>query len=310
MKLTNFTFKGGEDLEIYVYKWEPKENVNIKGVLQIAHGMAETAARYERFANYLTNKGFIVYINDHRGHGKTAKELENVGYLAEKDGFKWLVEDMHTLTEIIKKENPNLPVFLLGHSMGSFLTQRYIMLYGKELSGAILSGSNGKQGLMLKLGLMMAKREIKKNGRRAKSQKLNDMSFKSYNNSFKPTRTDFDWLSRDEKEVDKYIDDPFCGSVFTAGFYYDFLTGLMEIENKENLKLVPKELPIYIFSGEKDPVGNNGKGVKKLSDTYKALGVSDLTFKLYKAGRHEMLNETNRDEVMNDVASWLTSHIK
>lgn len=310
MKLTNFTFKGGEGLEIFVYKWEPEENVNIKGVLQIAHGMAETAARYERFAKYLTDNGFIVYINDHRGHGKTAKELENVGYLAEKDGFKWLVEDLHCLTEIIKKENPDVPVFLLGHSMGSFVTQRYIMLYGKELNGAILSGSNGRQGLMLKLGLMVAKSEIKKNGRKAKSQKLNDMSFKSYNNSFKPNRTEFDWLSRDNDEVDKYINDPFCGSVFTAGFYYDFLTGLMEIENRENLKSVPKDLPIYIFSGEKDPVGVNGKGVKKLVDTYKALGVSDLTFKLYKEGRHEMLNETNRDEVMKDVADWLSGHIK
>ena len=305
MLLENFTFKGGEDLDIFVYRWKPEENVNIKGVVQIAHGMAETAARYERFAKKLTENGYVVYINDHRGHGKTAKTLDKVGILAEKDGFKWLVEDAHTLNEIIKKDYPNIPVYLLGHSMGSFVVQRYIMLYGNGLKGAILSGSNGKQGIMLNLGLMIAKHEIKKHGRNTKSEKLNNLSFGSYNNSFKPCRTEFDWLSRDIKEVDKYINDPFCGSVFTCGFYYDFLTGLKEIENKENLKLVPKNLPIYIFSGEKDPVGKSGKGIKKLYETYKKLGINNVKIKLYKDGRHEMLNEINREEVMNDIIDWL-----
>ena len=308
MKSTNFTFKSGEGLEIYVYKWEPEENVNIKGVLQIAHGMAERASRYERFAKVLTDNGYIVYINDHKGHGKTAKTIENVGYLAEKDGFQWLVKDMHTLTNIIKKENKDLPVFLLGHSMGSFLTQRYIMLYGNELKGAMLSGSNGRQGFMLRLGLLIAKIEIKMKGGRSKSQRLNDMIFKKYNNFFRPNRTKFDWLSRDNEEVDKYIKDPFCGSVFTCGFYYDLFTGLIEIENKKNLKTVPKNLPIYIFSGEKDPVGKNSKGVKRLVETYKALGVKDITVKLYKDGRHEMLIEINKDEVIKDILRWLSKH--
>lgn len=310
MILENFTFKGGEDLEIYVYKWMPEGNVNIKGVVQIAHGMAETAARYERFAKFLTDNGYAVYINDHRGHGKTAKTIENVGYLADEDGFKWLVEDVHKLTGIIKEENPKVPVFLLGHSMGSFVAQRYIQLYGSELKGAILSGSNGKQGIMLDIGMFIAKREIKKNGRRAKSDKLNAMSFGSYNNSFKPNRTEFDWLSRDNEEVDKYINDPFCGSVFTCGFFYDFLKGLKEIESKENLRSVPKNLPIYIFSGEKDPVGKNVKGVMKLINTYKNLNINNVDYKFYKDGRHEMLNETNKDEVMKDVITWIEKQIR
>lgn len=308
MQTTNFTFKSKDGVEIYVYKWEPEENVNIKGALQIAHGMAETAARYEGFAKVLTDNGYIVYINDHRGHGKTAKYIENIGYLAEKDGFEWLVKDMHDLTDIIKKENKNLPVFLLGYSMGSFLTQRYIMLYGNELKGAILYGSNGRQGLMLRLGLMISKIQIKMNGVRSKSQILHNIIFKGYNNLFKPNRTEFDWLSRDKEEVDKYIKDPFCGTVFTCGFYYDFFKGLIEIENKKNLKNVPKELPLYIFSGEKDPVGKSGKGVKRLVETYKVLGIKDITFKLYKDGRHAMLNEINKDEVIEDILEWLIKH--
>ena len=153
----NFTFRSDEGTEIYVYVWMPDEKVAAKGIVQIAHGMAETGARYERFAKKLTDNGYIVYINDHRGHGKTAKTVENLGYLAETQGFQWLIEDLHKLTEIIQKENPKLPLFLLGHSMGSFVTQRYIMLYGRKLKGAILSGSNGKQGIILNLAQLLAK---------------------------------------------------------------------------------------------------------------------------------------------------------
>ena len=304
-----FTFRSEEGTEIVGYSWRPDNKASVKGIVQIAHGMAETGARYARFAKILTDNGYIVYINDHRGHGKTAKSVENLGYLADSDGFRWLVEDLHQLSGIINKENPNLPLFLLGHSMGSFVTQRYIMLYGEELKGAILSGSNGKQGIMLHIAQFLAKIEVLKKGRRAKSEILNKMSFGNYNKAFKPTRTEFDWLSKDAAEVDKYIKDPFCGTVFTGGFFYDFLTGLIEIENKRNIAEVPKELPIYIFSGEKDPVGNQGKGVIQLFDTYKEIGIKDVTYKLYKDGRHEMLNETNREEVMSDVIAWLDDHL-
>lgn len=304
-----FTFKSQEGTEIYTYKWIPEGNIEIKGVVQIAHGMSETAIRYERFARKLTENGYIVYIHDHRGHGKTAKTIENVGYLADKDGFKWLVEDLHQLSRIIKKENPSLPLFLLGHSMGSFVTQKYVMLYGSELKGAILSGSNGKQGILVDIGMLFARREIRKHGRRAKSSKLNNMFFGNYNNDFKPTRTEFDWLSRDNDEVDKYINDPFCGTIFTAGFFYDFLVGLKEVADKNNLKCIPKDLPIYIFSGDKDPVGNCGKGIIKLFNSYKKLNIKDVTYKLYKDGRHEMLNEVNREEVMKDILDWLNDHI-
>ncbi|TGE35238.1 alpha/beta hydrolase [Desulfosporosinus fructosivorans] len=310
MSRNEFTFRSEEGTEIFVSTWMPDDKVTAKGIVQIAHGMAETGARYERFAKKLTENGYIVYINDHRGHGKTAKTVGNVGYLAETEGFKWLVEDLHQLSAIIKREKPNLPLFLLGHSMGSFVTQKYIMLYGQELKGTILTGSNGKQGIILHIARLLAKVEVMIHGRRAKSEKLAKMSSGRYNKAFKPNRTDFDWLSRDTTEVDKFINDPFCGTVFTAGFFYDLLTGLIEIENKRNIATVPKELPIYIFSGDKDTVGRQGKGIIKLFDTYKEIGIRNVSCKLYKDGRHEMLNETNREEVMRDVIAWLDGNLE
>lgn len=308
MKVENFKIVDKGDLEIFVYKWLPDENIQVKGIVQIAHGMAETAARYEGFASDLTKNGFIVYANDHRGHGKTAGQVSKLGDLGE-DGFNAMVQNMHQLNERIKDENKKLPIFLFGHSMGSFLTQRYICLYGNELNGAIISGSCGKQGITVDIARMIAKGEIKKIGRTGKSNKLDKLSFGSYNNSFKPNRTAFDWLSSDNNQVDKYIADPFCGTVFTAGFFYDFLGGLKSIADNKEIKNVPKNLPIYIFSGEKDPVGKNGKGVLKLVNTYKEHGVVDLTYKLYKDGRHEMLNEINKEEVIDDVIKWLNAHI-
>ncbi|MBK5240434.1 alpha/beta hydrolase [Clostridium sp.] len=308
MRLENFSFMDKGDLEIFVYRWLPNVEVQVKGIVQIAHGMAETAARYQGFARALTNDGFIVYANDHRGHGKTAGTIEKLGELG-KDGFNSMVENMHGLNKIIKEENPNLPILLFGHSMGSFLTQRYICLYGSELKGAILSGSCGKQGVIIDIARLIAKGEIRKIGRSGKSNKLDKLSFGSYNNSFKPNRTAFDWLSRDNKEVDKYINDPFCGTVFTAGFFYDFLGGIKSIADNTQITKVPKGLPIYIISGEKDPVGKNGKGVLKLFNTYKEHGIVDLTYKLYKDGRHEILNEINKEEVILDIIKWLNLHV-
>ncbi|WP_102399438.1 alpha/beta hydrolase [Haloimpatiens massiliensis] len=307
MREENFKFKDTSGLNIFVYKWLPKEDIKPVGIVQIAHGMAETAERYKRFANKLAKAGYIVFANDHRGHGKTAESVDKVGDLGE-DGFNNMVQDMYEITTYIKKQY-HLPIFIFGHSMGSFLTQRYIQLYGEEIDGAILSGSCGSQGLMLDLGILLAKREISKIGRSGRSERMDKLSFGSYNKVFKPNRTKSDWLTRDEKEIDKYISDQYCGGIFTAGFFYDFLNGLKLIQQKSQIVNVPKELPIYIFSGDKDPVGKTGKGVMKLVNTYKALGIKDLEYKLYKDGRHEMLNEINREEVMENVLRWLNRHV-
>ncbi len=304
----NFSFKSDDGTNIFVSKWSPNIEIELKGIVQIAHGMAEKASRYERFAEFLTSKGFCVYANDHRGHGRTAVTVDKLGILADSDGFDWMVRDVHQLTDIIKKDNPKLPLFLFGHSMGSFICQKYIQLFGKEVDGVILSGTNGKQGPILYFGIVIAKLISLFSGRNKVSPFLNELSFGAFNNSFKPNRTSFDWLSRDNNEVDKYINDEFCGTVFTAGFFFDFLQGLSKLHQPGMASFIPKNLPIYIFTGEKDPVGNFGKGVLNQYNFYKKIGIEDLRYKLYKDGRHEMLNEINRDEVMNDIVEWIKEH--
>lgn len=307
MRTEEFTFIDGENVEIFYYKWSPEDSSKLKGIVQISHGMAEMSSRYERLAAALTSQGYAVYANDHRGHGRTAPSLEEVGYPGDADGFSWMVRDMHQLSRIIKDENPGFPLFLLGHSMGSFLSQRYAQLHGDELRGLILSGTNGKQGLALDLGILVARAEISLKGRRTRSTSLNSLSFGSFNKSFRPARTEFDWLSRDPEEVDKYIRDEYCGGIFTAGFFHDFFRGLKEIEDAKNMAEMPKDLPVYIFSGEKDPVGGFTKGVKRLIEAYRSIGMTDITYRFYKEGRHEMLNEINRSQVIADLIDWLNS---
>jgi alpha-beta hydrolase superfamily lysophospholipase len=209
----------------------------------------------------------------------------------------------------MEKEYPKVPVFFFGHSMGSMLGRTYLMQHGKRLTGAILSGTAGDPGLLGKVGILVARRECKKKGRGTPSELLAKLSFGKFNNAFKPARTDFDWLSRDEKVVDKYIADPYCGFVFSAGGWLDMLEALPLQFKAEGVARVPKDLPIYLFSGEKDPVGDNGKGVRGVYKLYTKAGIKDVSMKLYENGRHEMLNETNREEVYKDVIGWLNAHM-
>jgi alpha-beta hydrolase superfamily lysophospholipase len=299
-----FTFKDAEGTDVYVYKWSPDAGVQIKAIVQISHGMAETAARYERLARALTDNGYIVYINDHKGHGKTALSLDNVGYIGEA-GFDGMLQSMKRLNDRIRSENKGIPIFLLGHSMGSFLTQRYLQKYGQTLQGAILSGTDGKQSVLINLALGLAAREVKKYGERHHSVEITKLVFGRYNKAIKPNRTLFDWLSRDNDEVDKYVADSYCGTIFTASFYYHFFSFLKQLHQIKNLQQIPKQLPLYLFSGDKDPVGKYGKGVLKLINLYKKHKLEHISYRLYKNGRHEMLNEINRDEVEHDLIAWL-----
>lgn len=303
MRETSFTFVDRDGESIFVYKWSP-EGKQPKATVQIAHGLVETAARYRRVAEALTANGYLIYANDHRGHGKTAQSLEDLGYWKE-DGFSASVKNLHELTGIIKKENPDLPLFLFGHSMGSFFVQNYLTKFNEDLQGVILSGSNDSPGLTLNLGIVIAKIEMLRNGPRPPSPNLHRLSFGAYNKGFEPARTPYDWLSRDKDEVDKYINDPCCGGISSVGLYHDLFCGLRETYKKKNRQRISQDLPVYIFSGAQDPVGMNGKGVRKLVRSYQKLGIKDLTYKLYPDGRHEMLNEINRDEVIKDLLNWL-----
>ena len=308
MNINNFTFISTNEKQIFAMKWFEKDNTKPQAIIQIAHGMAEHIERYDDFAKTLVSKGFFVYGNDHRGHGKTSGSVDNLGYFADENGWNLVVDDMHKLTTIIKEENPNVPIFILGHSMGSFLSRAYIQLYSNDIKGVILSGTGGNPGLLGHLGIFLAKQEIRKKGKRAKSEKLDNLSFGNFNKSFAPTRTNFDWLSRDTKSVDKYIEDSLCGTIFTSGFFYDFLVGLKDLNKRNNINKISKELPIYLISGDKDPVGNNTKGVLQAYNSYKKASIKDVQYKFYKDARHEILNETNKEEVYNDIIDWINQH--
>lgn len=304
----SLSIEGAEGLEIFVHKWSPKEGA-IRGVLQIAHGMAEHGARYRGLASFLNKAGYVVYANDHRGHGKSAESIDLLGYLGPERGFELLIEDINRLNQVIRRENPRAKLFLLGHSMGSFASQRYIMDYPRSLDGLILSGSNGSQGLALKLGQALAKIQVKVKGDKEKSPLLNSLSFGSYNRGFKPNRTEFDWLNRVEGEVDAYIQDPLCGQVFPASFYLGFFRTLEYIESPKNFPKIPLDLPILLVAGQDDPVGKRGRGVEALYQRYLNQGVEDLEIKLYPQARHEILLEENKEEVMGDILEWMEERI-
>jgi len=307
MKSLTFKFDTSEDVKIFVHKWLPESD--IKAVVQISHGMAEHSARYQQFAEYLTKAGFAVYANDHRGHGKTVEFIEKQGFFSDKDGWIKVVDDMKKLTDIIKTENPDKPIYIFAHSMGSLLTRTYICKYPNEVNGIILSGTSGESGLLVKAGKLMSKLLGIFYNPKTPSNLLDNMSFGKFNSFFKPNRTKFDWLSRDNENVDKYIADPFCGAIFSNRFFYDLSWGVDNNNQIKNILLISKKLPMLFISGEKDPVGGFTEGVKKVVETYKSVGIKDIELKFYTNARHEIVNETNRTEVFADVIEWINKHL-
>ncbi|MEE4607915.1 MAG: alpha/beta hydrolase [Desulfobacteraceae bacterium] len=309
MQTDSFTFRTDDGSDIFTYRWLPDPETSIKAVVQIAHGMAEHAGRYRRFAEALCAAGYAVYANDHRGHGRTTGDPDKVGYFADQDGWFKVVGDLVQLTGIIRENHPERPVFLLGHSMGSFLVRTAITRDAGDIAGAVLSGTGGDPGLLGKVGMVIARAVAALKGRRHPSRLLNALSFGGFNKAFAPARTEFDWLSRDSAEVDRYIADPFCGAVFSAGFFVDLLAGMAYLHRPENIARIPKDLPIRLFSGAADPVGDRTRGVRQVAEAYRRAGIRDVTVRFYEGGRHEMLNETNRQEVFDDTIAWLDDHL-
>lgn len=290
------------------YRWAPVE-VEPRAAIQIAHGMAEHAARYTRLAEALVGEGYVVYAHDHRGHGNTAGSDDALGWFAAHDGWTKVVGDLDRINRAITERHPKLPRCLFGHSMGSFMTMSYLLGHSDRVDAAVLSGSNVGGGPLVHAGRIAAKFERLRQGPRGESAVLAFLSFGSFNNSFKPTQTEFDWLSRDAAEVDKYIADPRCGFRCSNQLWVDFLGGLIDLGKVQSLAKIRSELPIHVFSGSMDPVSANAKGIPKLVDKLQRAGLTRVTHKLYKDGRHEMLNERNRDEVTADLIAWLASNL-
>ena len=269
--------------------------------VQIAHGLAEHSARYARLAAALNAAGYAAYANDHRGHGPKAAAAD-LGHFADEGGWDKVVGDLWTFNRLIAAEQPGAPIVFLGHSLGSFLGRGFIAKHSDALAGAALSGSNGKPPAIATLGRLIAREERLRLGKRGKSDLILQLWFGEFNKPFKPARTDFDWLSRDEKEVDAFVADPLCGFPFTTQLAIDVLDALPYVTSQKSLAAIRKDMAVYVFSGERDPVGANIKG---LIQDLKAAGFTQLTTRLYPGARHETLNETNRDEVTRDLIAWL-----
>ncbi|WP_313640419.1 alpha/beta hydrolase [Paenibacillus sp.] len=308
MTENSFTLTDPIGVVIHVYEWLPESDKPIKGIVQISHGMCETAARYARFAEALTGAGYAVYANDHRGHGKTAGQVNLLGDTGE-NGFYWMRRNLLQVAATALSKHEGIPIVLFAHSMGSFLAQKLMCEEGSEIyAGFILSGTNGPRS-MLRIGESLASVQLKLKGEHHRSVLLNSLVFGSYNRAFSPVRTAYDWLSSDDAEVDKYISDPFCGAICTTRFFRDFFHLLREIHSEDSLRTLCKDKPIYLFAGDKDPVGMNGQGILRLAELYKKRGISDVEYRLYPGGRHEMLNEVNRDQVTTDALNWLDQHL-
>jgi alpha-beta hydrolase superfamily lysophospholipase len=282
--------------------------------------MAEHSLRYERFARRLNAEGIEVWALDLRGHGHSADPGVNDpgwgglrGHCADHDGVSLVTGDIDALNRLILGQRPGAPLFLMGHSWGSFLTQNYIETYGPEkgprLAGCILSGTRGPDGFKIQAGVPVTAFLARFVGARRHSALARAMADGSYNKPFRPNRSPFDWLSRDNDEVDAYTGDPLCGVRCSSGFYRDLTSLLERIHRPELMERIDRRLPIYVVSGSADPVGDMGASPAALVDTYRAMKIQDLEFALYPDARHEPLNETNREEVTENLLAWIVSHI-
>lgn len=293
------TLEAEDGHRIHLQSWASGDNP--RGVIQMLHGLGEHIGRYDRFANAALGRGYVVYGHDHRGHGRSEGER---GYFADAQGWHKVIEDVRLVNDHIRESHPALPVVLLGHSMGSFIAETFAMHYGERLRALLLSGSSWPLRIQTLPGRLLAKLESLRVGKRGNSAMVNALGFNAFNRPFRPIRTEMDWLSRDEAEVDRYIADPLCGGPFTCGLWLDFLGGLYELGSDHALTRIPADLPILITGGSADPVGGE-KGMTRLAMHYMQTLHQRVKLKIYPDGRHEMLNETNRDEVTADWLDWI-----
>ncbi len=293
------------NLNVIIWETE-KEPI---GVLQIVHGMAEYIDRYDDFAKYMTEHGFNVIGHDHLGHGYSVSDERDYGFFAEENGDKIIIEDMHSVTQYAREKWEELPNFILGHSMGSFCLRQYLTKYSNDVFGAIIMGTGWIPSAAALLGKTIATNTCKSKGSHTINPLLIKLTLEPYNKPFAPARTNCDWLSRDEKQVDLYVNDKLCGFDFTAGAYKDFFTVLEKIAKNRQLIGMRKSLPILITSGSIDPVGGK-KACEKLNAQYKRCGINDVTLKLWENDRHEILNELDKSDVYDYICTWLKSKIQ
>lgn len=293
---------------LHVYKWKGENPP--KAVVQLSHGMTEYLLRYEEFAEFLVDSGYAVVGNDHLGHGLTAKDDNDLGYFGSGKNHT-VVKDLFEVTKYIRKEwGEDIPVFLFGHSMGSFLARQYIMTYPDEMCGAIICGTGYQPAFILEMGRFLTGLIGLIKGERHRSEMLTNIAFGAYNKRIANPETVSDWLTKDKEIVAKYRADKFCTFTFTVNGYSTLFNTIKFIQKESNIRKISQSLPVFLISGAEDPVGTYGEAVKKVYENLKSHGLKDVSMKLYEGDRHEILNETDRKSVMEDILTWLNKHME
>jgi alpha-beta hydrolase superfamily lysophospholipase len=277
-----------------------------RAAVHLLHGMADHAGRYARFASALNQAGLVVWAHDHRGHGRNPVPPVGHGHFGDADGWRLVIDDAARVSRRMQEVYPGLPLVLFGHSMGSFVAQALIGDPANSYAAVVLAGSGGPPNELDSLAYVMARLQRRVLGARRPGRWLEAMVFGRYNRHFSPNRTACDWLSRDEREVDRYIADPWCGFPLTAQSWLDFLAGRREVGTASQIEKIPKALPIHLISGSRDPVGDDGRGIRRLEASYRRAGLTAVSITVYEGARHELVNETNREEVTRDLIAWLS----
>jgi len=308
MKKQEFTFPSTDGrTKIHAIEWIPE--MEVKAVLQICHGMVEYIDRYHEFAAYLADRGIYVTGHDHLGHGQSVCNAGEYGYFPQPDGNKLVIGDIHRLRTITKEKYPDVPYFMLGHSMGSFLLRQYLTMHAKGLSGAVIMGTGHQPLLILQAGQLVCRLTAAVKGWKYRSQFVNALSFGSFNKKFEPAETPKDWVTSYKPIRDIYVKDPLTSFTFTVGGYYQMFEGMKVLDRKGSVEKIRKDLPVFFVAGQDDPVGDFGKGVQRIYEKYKQAGIKDVSIKLYKDDRHEILNETDREQVYEDLYEWFVNRI-
>ena len=310
MKKDSIIMRMSDGKRIVVHRWMPDKKTPVIGLIQLSHGMIEYAMRYDAFGEQLAEKGFVLYAHDHRGHGETAETEDELGYLADVDGFQRVVLDLLEVLNRLKADYPGYKTFLFPHSFGSFVAQSFIEQFPCDIDGCILAGTAGPRKALIKTAKVLCRLLMLFGGKKRRSKFMAGLSFSGYTSHFDKSEGSRAWLSRDLDCIAQTSNNVYCTFTPTLAFYSDMLTGLNRIHKQKNIRMIPKTLPVLMIAGTEDPVGSYTKTVKKLADIYKKTGMTEVTLKLYEGARHELLNETNRVEVISDVFAWLNSQLE
>ncbi len=308
MKKEEFYFDSRDNIsKIHAVRYTPEDREPVC-VVQIVHGMAEYIERYQEFARFLTERGCVVAGNDHLGHGKSVGEDKLYGYFCEQDPATVLVRDVHRLKKMTQKEYPALPYVIVGHSMGSFILRNYLTMYGSGITGAVIMGTGYQSRAAMRGAAFVIGLQKLFLGSKHVSAFSDRVSFRGYNKGIADAKTPFDWLCKDGESVRRYMEDPLCGNIFTLNGFQTLTELIYRAHDPKRLRKIPAGLPVLVMSGDADPLGGYGQGIPKVCEGLRRAGVKDVEMRICETGRHELLNEPEREQIMESIYGWIKMH--